>query len=64
VLTQAGSIIGAYGPTWGVSQWFTGRLSDRIGRHRPTVWGMWLSGLDVAALVMGRGAVCGLCRPP
>ncbi len=56
-LTQVGSIIGVYGLTWGVSQLFTGRLSDRIGRHRPNVWGMWLCGLGVALMVMGQGAV-------
>lgn len=56
-LTQVGSIIGAYGLTWGVLQLFTGRLSDRIGRHRPNVWGMWLCGLGVALMVMGQGAL-------
>lgn len=56
-LTQVGSIIAVYGLTWGVSQLFTGRLSDRIGRHLPNVWGMWLCGLGVALMVMGQGAL-------
>ena len=46
-LTQVGSVIGVYGLTWGGSQLFTGRLSDRIGRHRPNVWGMWICGAGV-----------------
>jgi len=54
-LTQVGSVIGVYGLTWGGSQLFTGRLSDRIGRHRPNVWGMWLCGAGVALMVGGQG---------
>lgn len=54
-LTQVGSVIGVYGLTWGGSQLFTGRLSDRIGRHRPNVWGMWLCGAGVALMVSGQG---------
>lgn len=43
-LPQIGWIVGAYGIVWGVSQFFTGRLSDRIGRLKPIVWGMLLCG--------------------
>lgn len=56
-LTQVGSIIGVYGLTWGLLQLFTGRLSDRIGRHRLNVWGMWLCGAGVAMMVSGQGAL-------
>jgi MFS family permease len=56
-LTQVGAVIGVYGLSWGVLQLFTGRLSDRIGRHRLNVWGMWLCGLGVALMVMGQGAL-------
>jgi len=49
-LPQIGWLVGAYGITWGVSQFFTGRLSDRIGRLRPIVWGMWLCGGGVAVM--------------
>jgi MFS family permease len=56
-LTQVGSVIGVYGLTWGGSQLFTGRLSDRIGRHRPNVWGMWLCGSGVALMVSGHGVL-------
>ena len=54
-LPQVGWIIGVYGFVWGGSQLFTGRLSDRIGRHRPNVWGMWLCGAGVAMMLLGEG---------
>ncbi len=56
-LTQVGSVIGVYGLTWGASQLFTGRLSDRIGRHGPNVWGMGLCGVGVALMVLGQGVL-------
>jgi MFS family permease len=56
-LTQVGSIISAYGLTWGISQLFTGRLSDRFGRHGPNVWGMWLCGAGVIMMISGEGLV-------
>jgi MFS family permease len=56
-LPQVGWIIGLYGLVWGGSQLFTGRLSDRIGRHRPNVLGMWICGAGVAAMVLGNGVV-------
>ncbi len=49
-LTEIGWLVGAYGLTWGVSQFFTGRLSDRVGRLKPIVLGMWLCGGGVAAM--------------
>lgn len=51
-LPQVGWIVGIYGLVWGCSQLFTGRLSDHIGRHRPNVWGMWICGLGVVAMVL------------
>ena len=55
-LTQAGSVIGVYGLSWGLSQLFTGRLSDRIGRHPPNVGGMALCGAGVGLMLLGEGA--------
>lgn len=49
-LPEIGWIVGAYGITWGVAQFFTGRLSDRIGRLKPIVWGMWLCGAGVGLM--------------
>ncbi|ROZ78795.1 MFS transporter [Ramlibacter sp. WS9] len=54
-LPQVGWVIGVYGFVWGGSQLFTGRLSDRIGRHMPNVWGMWLCGAGVALMLAGAG---------
>ncbi len=56
-LPNVGWIIGVYGFVWGGSQLFTGKLSDRIGRHRPNVWGMWICGAGVAMMVIGQGVV-------
>jgi MFS family permease len=49
-LPLIGWTVGAYGITWGVSQFFTGRLSDRIGRLKPIVWGMWLCGAGIGLM--------------
>ena len=55
-LPGIGWIVGVYGFTWGGAQFFTGRLSDRVGRHRLNVWGMWLCGAGVALLPLGSGS--------
>jgi MFS family permease len=55
-LTDIGWITGAYGFVWGGAQLFTGRLSDRIGRHWPNVAGMWICGAGVAMAALGAGA--------
>ena len=49
-LSHIGWIVGSYGIVWGVSQFFTGRLSDRIGRLKPIVWGMILCGGGVGLM--------------
>lgn len=49
-LVQASAVISLYGLVWGGSQLFTGRLSDRIGRHRPNVWGMLICGGGIALM--------------
>ncbi|HQS39969.1 MULTISPECIES: MFS transporter [unclassified Polaromonas] len=55
-LPGIGWIVGVYGFTWGGAQFFTGKLSDRVGRHRLNVWGMWLCGAGVALLPLGQGS--------
>ncbi len=52
-LPNVGWIISCYGFTWGVSQLFTGSLSDQIGRHILNVLGMWICGAGVAAMMLG-----------
>jgi MFS family permease len=49
-LPQIGWIVGAYGIVWGVAQFWTGRLSDRIGRLKPIVSGMWLCGVGIGLM--------------
>jgi MFS family permease len=52
-LAHIGWVVGVYGFVWGGSQFFTGKLSDHIGRQRPIVWGMWLCGAGVAMMLAG-----------
>ncbi len=54
-LVQVGWVTGVYGLSWGASQLWTGPLSDRIGRKRPVVAGLWLLATGVAAAVLVRG---------
>lgn len=55
-LPAIGWIVGVYGFTWGAAQFFTGRLSDRVGRHLLNSWGMWVCGGGVALMPLGAGA--------
>ncbi len=52
-LPGIGWIVGVYGFSWGGAQLLTGRLSDRVGRHRLNTWGMWVCGTGVALLPLG-----------
>jgi MFS family permease len=54
-LPGIGWIVGVYGFTWGGAQLFTGKLSDRLGRQRLNVGGMWLCGAGVALFTLGTG---------
>lgn len=56
-LPGIGWIVGVYGFTWGAAQFFTGRLSDTLGRQRMNVWGMWICGAGVALMPLGSGAM-------
>jgi MFS family permease len=56
-LAGIGWVVGVYGFVWGGSQFFTGKLSDHIGRQKPIVWGMWLCGAGVALMLAGDGVV-------
>ena len=55
-LPGIGWIVGVYGFTWGGAQLFTGRLSDRVGRHHLNVLGMWVCGVGVLLLPLGKGS--------
>lgn len=54
-LAGIGWVVGVYGFVWGISQFFTGHWSDRVGRKKPIVAGMWLCGAGVALVVLGEG---------
>ncbi len=54
-LPGIGWVVGVYGFVWGISQFFTGHWSDRIGRKKPIVAGMWLCGAGVALVLLGEG---------
>jgi 77 Permeases of the major facilitator superfamily len=56
-LPGIGWIVGVYGFTWGGAQLFTGRFSDKVGRQRLNVGGMWVCGAGVALLPLGSGSV-------
>jgi MFS family permease len=55
-LPGIGWIVGVYGFTWGAAQFFTGKLSDRFGRHLLNSWGMWICGAGVALMPLGSNA--------
>ena len=50
-LNQIGVLAAVYPSVWGITQLFTGALSDRIGRKWLIASGMWLQALSIAALV-------------
>ncbi|MCA1978332.1 MAG: MFS transporter [Thiobacillus sp.] len=54
-LAGIGWVVGVYGFVWGLSQLFTGRWSDRVGRKKPIVAGMWLCSAGVALVLVGEG---------
>ena len=54
-LAGIGWVVGVYGFVWGISQFFTGHWSDRVGRKKPIVAGMWLCGAGVALVLLGEG---------
>ncbi|NNM81360.1 MAG: MFS transporter [Burkholderiales bacterium] len=54
-LVEIGWITAVYGLTWGASQLFTGALSDRVGRKKPIVAGLWILGIGVSAVTLVEG---------
>ena len=54
-VVQIGWIVGVYGLVWGVSQLWTGPLSDAIGRKWPIVIGMWVCAAGVTTTVLLEG---------
>jgi len=54
-LTQIGTLAAIYPAVWGLTQIFTGALSDRIGRKQLIVWGMWVQAAGIAVTALSAG---------
>ena len=52
---QIGLLAGIYPGVWGLAQLGTGALSDRVGRKRLIVGGMWLQALAIMLLPLTHG---------
>jgi len=51
-LTEIGWLAAVYPAVWGVSQLFTGALSDKMGRKGLIVYGMWVQALGIAVIAL------------
>ncbi|MFN8672748.1 MAG: MFS transporter [Candidatus Sericytochromatia bacterium] len=47
-----GTLSAIYPMTWGISQLWTGHLSDKIGRKWLIVWGMWIQVIGIITTVI------------
>ena len=54
-LQQIGWLAAIYPAVWGIGQLFTGALSDRVGRKRLIVLGMWVQAGGIAATTLSDG---------
>lgn len=54
-LEEVGVIAAAYPAVWGMTQLFTGALSDRWGRKWMIVAGMWIQAAGIGCFVAGNG---------
>ena len=59
-LAAIGWVTGVYAMTWGLSQLWTGHLSDRIGRKIPIVAGLWVLALGIAGTAISHTATAWL----
>jgi MFS family permease len=56
-LQQVGLIAAVYPGVWGISQLLTGALSDRWGRKRMIVSGMWVQAIGISLFVVGKSFI-------
>jgi len=56
-LAQIGTLAAIYPAVWGLTQLFTGALSDRIGRKHLIVAGMWVQAVGIVVTARGGGFV-------
>lgn len=52
-LAQIGALAAIYPAVWGVGQLFTGAWSDRVGRKRLIVAGMWVQAAGIVVIALG-----------
>jgi MFS family permease len=51
-LEEIGLLVALYPASWAIAQLFTGAWSDRIGRRRLIVGGMWLQAAAIALIIL------------
>jgi len=54
-LTEIGWLAAIYPGVWGIGQLLTGPLSDRVGRKRLIVLGMWTQAIGIGVIALSRG---------
>ncbi len=54
-LAQVGTLAAIYPAVWGMTQIFTGALSDHIGRKQLIAWGMWTQAAGIAITASSNG---------
>jgi MFS family permease len=54
-LAEIGELAAIYPAVWGLSQLFTGALSDKIGRKKLIAGGMWVQALGIAVTAVSHG---------
>ena len=52
-LSQIGVLAAIYPGVWGLGQLFTGAWSDRVGRKRLIVAGMWMQAVGIVVIALG-----------
>ncbi len=52
-LAQIGTLAAIYPAVWGLGQLFTGAWSDRVGRKRLIVAGMWTQAVGIVVIALG-----------
>jgi MFS family permease len=52
-LAQIGTLAAIYPAVWGLGQLFTGAWSDRVGRKRLIVAGMWIQAVGIGVIATG-----------
>lgn len=52
-VSEIGIVAAIYPAVWGLGQLYTGAWSDRVGRKRPIVAGMWLQAAAIAFIAAG-----------